>query len=116
MRPIVLEGVTKDMDIYYHESFGPSVSLLTFETEEEALAIANDTEYGLASAIFTGDLVTGLRIARQLEAGAVHINDMSVHDEPRLPHGGAKKSGFGRFGGQWGVDEFMRTKTITFKC
>lgn len=69
MRPIVLEGVSKEMDLYYAESFGPSVSLLTFSTEEEALAIANDTEYGLASAVFTRDLVAGLRIARKLEAG-----------------------------------------------
>jgi len=69
MRPIVLEGITKDMDLYYTESFGPSVSLLTFSTEEEALEIANDTEYGLASAIFTRDLFTGLRMAKQLEAG-----------------------------------------------
>jgi len=69
MRPIVLDGVNKQMDLYYAESFGPTVSLLTFETEEEALEIANDTEYGLASAVYTKDLVTGLRIARKLEAG-----------------------------------------------
>lgn len=69
MRPIVLENVNKDMDIYRQESFGPSVSLFTIESEEEAVAIANDTEYGLSAAVFTKDLAAGLRIARQIESG-----------------------------------------------
>lgn len=114
MRPIILSDVTRDMDIYYTESFGPSVSLLTYSTEAEAVEIANDTEYGLAAAVFTENLTTGLRIAKQIESGAVHINHMTVHDEPRLPHGGSKSSGFGRFGGNWGLDEFLTSKTITF--
>jgi len=102
------------MEIYRTESFGPTVSLLPFSTEAAALAVANDTEYGLSAAIFTKDLAAGLRIARQIETGAVHINNMTVHDEPNLPHGGAKKSGFGRFGGSVGLDEFQRSKTITW--
>lgn len=69
MRPVVLENVDKDMDIYREESFGPSVSLFTIESEEEAVAIANDTEYGLSAAVFTRDLATGLRVARQIESG-----------------------------------------------
>jgi len=111
--PTALKGVTKEMDIYYTESFGPSVSVLEVETEEEALEIANDTEYGLSAAVFTKDLARGLRIAEAIESGAVHINSMSVHDEPNLPHGGTKSSGFGRFGAQ-GLEEWVRTKTITF--
>lgn len=114
MRPIIIENVTKDMDLYYAETFGPSVTLLTYKDEQEAIEIANDTEYGLAAAVFTENLQTGLRIAKQIDSGAVHINHMTVHDEPRLPHGGSKSSGFGRFGGSWGLDEFLRVKTITF--
>lgn len=151
MRPVILEDVKKDADLYYQESFGPTVSLFVVENDEEAIQIANDTEYGecdpspfiylppslsftspffpftqpnltspplsnlgLASAVFTENLQRGLRIARQIETGAVHINSMSVHDEPSLPHGGAKKSGFGRFNGEEGLREWYRMKTITW--
>ena len=102
------------MDLYYSESFGPQLTLSTFTTEAEALELANDTEYGLAASVFTQDLRKGLRLARGIESGAVHINGMSVHDEPRLVHGGVKSSGFGRFGGDAGMQEFLKTKTITF--
>ncbi|KAH7472059.1 Vanillin dehydrogenase [Fusarium oxysporum f. sp. matthiolae] len=115
LRPIVVRDVTTGMDIYQTESFGPTVSLITIETEEEAIKIANDTEYGLSSAVFTSDLQRGLRIAREIETGAVHINNMSIHDESGLPHGGAKASGYGRFGASAGLDEWTRTKNITFK-
>ncbi|KAF1930509.1 salicylaldehyde dehydrogenase [Didymella exigua CBS 183.55] len=115
MRPVIVDGVKKGMDMYYTESFGPSVSVIEFETEEEAIEIANDTEYGLSGAVFTENLGRGLRIAKQIESGAVHINSMTVHDEPALPHGGAKASGYGRFNGNWGIEEFLRTKTITYQ-
>lgn len=115
MRPVVVGGVTKDMDIYHTESFGPSVSVIEVDTEEEAIQIANDTDYGLSSAVFSENLQRALRIARQIETGAVHINSMSVHDEANLPHGGAKKSGWGRFNASWGLEEFLRTKTVTFQ-
>lgn len=115
MRPIAIDGVTKDMDIYQTESFGPTVSLIEIETEEEAIEIANDTEFGLTSAVFTEDLRRGLRFARQIDAGAVHINSMSVHDESALPHGGTKSSGFGRFNTASGLDEWVWTKNVTFK-
>lgn len=113
--PIVLEGVNTDMDIYYTESFGPTVAIFEVQDDEEAIRIANDTEYGLASAVFTEDLRRGFRIAKKIETGAVHINSMSVHDEPILPHGGAKKSGYGRFNGIEGLKEWVRWKTITWK-
>lgn len=115
MRPVILEGIKEGMDLYHQESFGPTVSLFVVETDEEAIKIANDTDYGLASAVFTENLQRGLRIARQIETGAVHINSMSVHDEASLPHGGAKKSGFGRFNGEEGLKEWVRTKTITWR-
>ncbi|KAI1292727.1 Aldehyde/histidinol dehydrogenase [Xylaria venustula] len=115
LRPVVITEVTPDMDIYKTESFGTTVSLLEVDSEEEALRIANDTEYGLSSAVFTEDLRTGFRFAKNIETGAVHINDMSVHDEAALPHGGAKASGYGRFNASAGLEEYLRTKTITWK-
>ncbi|KAI1751866.1 Aldehyde/histidinol dehydrogenase [Xylaria castorea] len=115
LRPIVIAHVTPEMDIYKQESFGTTVSLLEVDSEEEALRIANDTEYGLSSAVFTEDLRIGLRFAKNIETGAVHINDMSVHDESALPHGGAKASGYGRFNASAGLDEYLRTKTVTWK-
>ncbi|KAK4152438.1 Aldehyde/histidinol dehydrogenase [Chaetomidium leptoderma] len=115
MRPVVISGVKTDMDLYRTESFGPTVSLYEIETEEAALQIANDTEHGLSSAVFTEDLRRGLRFAKEIETGAVHINSMSVHDESALPHGGAKGSGYGRFNASHGLSEWVRTKTVSFK-
>lgn len=114
MSPVVLTNVNKDMDIYATESFGPSVSLYTFDSEEEALKLANDTEYGLSASVYTEDLRAGFRMAEGIESGAVHINTMSVHDEFSLPHGGVKKSGFGRFNGYQGLEEFLYYKTVTW--
>lgn len=114
MRPTILGSVTPSMDIYHTESFGPTVSIIGIKTEEDAIQIANDTDFGLASAVFTADLRRGLRFARQIEAGAVHINSMSVHDEPTIPHGGAKASGFGRFNTSIGLAEWLWTKSVTF--
>ncbi len=115
MRPVVVSKVTPEMDLYRQESFGPTVSLIEVETEEEALHVANDTEYGLISAVFTENLRTGLRFAKGIESGSVHINNMTVHDEMALPHGGAKASGFGRFNNSAGLDEWLRTKSITWR-
>lgn len=90
MRPVIIENVNKEMTIYHTESFGPTVSLYVIpgdeSFEEKALELANDTDYGLASAVFTEDLRKGLRLAKGIEAGAVHINSMSVHDEAGLPY------------------------------
>ncbi|EUC36089.1 hypothetical protein COCCADRAFT_89167 [Bipolaris zeicola 26-R-13] len=115
MRPVIVDGVNKNMELFHTESFGPSVSVIEISSDEEAIEIANDTDYGLSGAIFTENLGRGLRIAKQIESGAIHINSMTVHDEWTLPHGGAKASGFGRFNGHWGIEEFLRLKTITYK-
>lgn len=115
MRPVVLEAVKPTMDIYHTESFGPTVSMIVVGSDEEAIAIANDTAYGLSSAVFTEDLRRGLRIAKKIESGAVHINSMTVHDESSLPHGGSKQSGYGRFNGIEGLREWTRTKSVTWK-
>ncbi|KNG85202.1 putative aldehyde dehydrogenase [Aspergillus nomiae NRRL 13137] len=115
MHLTVLENVDPSMDIYHSESFGPSVSLITVTSDDEAIQIANDTEYGLTSAVFTEDLRRGFRIAKQIQSGAVHINSMTVHDETVLPHGGMKRSGFGRFNSREGLNEWVRTKSVTWK-
>ncbi|KAK4951118.1 hypothetical protein LTR28_006898 [Elasticomyces elasticus] len=103
------------MDIFYTESFGPSVALISVKDDEEAIELANDTEYGLSGSVFTEDLRRGLRIAKAIDSGAVHINGMSVHDEAALPHGGVKKSGWGRFNAQWGMEEFLKIKVVTYR-
>jgi acyl-CoA reductase-like NAD-dependent aldehyde dehydrogenase len=77
--------------------------------------MANDTEYGLNSAIFTKDLGRAMHMAKNIRAGAVHINSMTVHDENALPHGGTKSSGWGRFNGLYGLSEWVQTKSVTWK-
>jgi acyl-CoA reductase-like NAD-dependent aldehyde dehydrogenase len=114
MRPVILKQVAEGMAIYHTESFGPTVSIIEVADDDEALRIANDTSYGLTSAVFTRDLRRGLRISSGLETGAVHINSMTIHDEAGLPHGGAKQSGWGRFNGREGLEEWVRTKVVTF--
>lgn len=116
MEPVIIGGVKKGMDLYYTESFGPTVSLFIVESDEEALAVANDTEYGLAASVFSKDLARAMRVAGKIESGAVHINSMSVHDDPCFPHGGVKDSGFGRFNGNLGLEGFMKTKLISWKA
>lgn len=113
--PTILQDVNPKSEIYYTESFGPTVTLFTFNSEDEAIKLANDTEYGLTAAVFTQNLGTGLRMAKRIETGAVHINGMTVHDEPALPHGGVKNSGFGRFGANGGLGEFLKSKSVTFR-
>ncbi|RPA97312.1 aldehyde dehydrogenase [Choiromyces venosus 120613-1] len=111
---LIIRDVTREMELYHVESFGPLATIISASSEEEAISVANDTQFGLSAAIFTADLARGLKIARRIESGAVHINGMTVHDEPSLPHGGVKESGFGRFGSSWGIEEFLTTKTVTF--
>ena len=115
MKPIILGNVKQGSKLHENESFGPSVAIYTFETEEQALEIANDTDYGLSGSVFTKDLAAGLRVAKGYETGAVHLNAMTIHDESNLPHGGAKKSGFGRFTGMPGLDEWLRVKVVTYE-
>jgi acyl-CoA reductase-like NAD-dependent aldehyde dehydrogenase len=102
LHPTVLTGVTPSMRLYSEESFGPTVSVHTFQTEEEAIKLANESEYGLSAAIFTKDIARAIWMARKITSGAVHINGNTIHDEPQLPHGGMKSSGWGRFGVPWG--------------
>ncbi|KAF2168517.1 hypothetical protein M409DRAFT_21266 [Zasmidium cellare ATCC 36951] len=114
IRPTILTDITREMDIFHTESFGPTVSLIPISSDEEAIDLANDTEYGLSGAVFTESLARGLKIARGVDSGAVHVNSMTVHDEALLPHGGVGKSGWGRFNGQWGMEEFLKLKTVSY--
>ena len=102
LRPVILTEVTPNMRIYHEESFGPVVSILPFKKEDEAVALANQSIYGLSASIFTRNIPYALKLARKIESGAVHINSMSIHDEQQFPHGGMKASGWGRFGVPWG--------------
>ena len=81
--------------------------------EAEAIRLANDTEYGLSSAVFSRDIARALRVAEQLETGMCHINGATVHDEAQMPFGGMKGSGYGRFGGRAGIAEFTELRWIT---
>jgi acyl-CoA reductase-like NAD-dependent aldehyde dehydrogenase len=109
----VLDRVTPEMDIYAAESFGPVTVIIRVKDEEEAIRVANDTEYGLTSAVFTGDAARGLRVAERIDAGMCHINGPTVHDEAQMPFGGVKASGYGRFGGKAGIAEFTDLRWIT---
>jgi acyl-CoA reductase-like NAD-dependent aldehyde dehydrogenase len=85
---MIVSNVNADMDIYHTETFGPVSTLIEVESVEEAIRVANDTEYGLSASVFSKDLSKALQIARRIDSGAVHINGMTVHDENSLPHGG----------------------------
>ncbi len=113
--PTILTGVTPSMLVYQDETFGPVVPVIPFETDEEAISIANDTEYGLSSGIITADEEKALQMARQLETGMCHVNCSSVNDEPNVPFGGTKASGLGRHGGRWSMETFTDTRWITLE-
>ncbi|WP_447007348.1 aldehyde dehydrogenase family protein [Saccharothrix isguenensis] len=113
IRPIVLTGVTTEMEIYHHEIFGPATVVHVVDSTEEAVALANDTRFGLAAGVITEDLSKGLEVAGRLRTGIVHVNDQSIADEPQAPFGGVKDSGYGRFGGQAGAEAFTDTRWVT---
>jgi aldehyde dehydrogenase (NAD+) len=113
VEPTILTGVTPDMEVWRDETFGPVVPVVPFRTDDEAIALNNDTEYGLSAGIFTRDEQRALRMARRLETGMCHVNCSSVNDEPHVPFGGSKASGLGRHGGRWSVETFTETRWIT---
>lgn len=113
MPPHVFGDVTPDMNISKDEIFGPLVGIQKARDDEHALELANGTEFGLSSAVFSGDQARGLRFARQIRAGMAHVNDMPVNDEAHLPFGGEKNSGLGRFNGDWAIEEFSTVQWVS---
>ncbi|MEC5166641.1 succinate-semialdehyde dehydrogenase/glutarate-semialdehyde dehydrogenase [Flavobacterium sp. PL11] len=111
--PTIIADANHSMEIMREETFGPVAAIMKFKTNEEAIALANDSDYGLAAYVFTGELGTGLRIAEELEAGSVWVNNIqrSYHD---VPFGGVKQSGVGREKGRYGIESYTELKTIYY--
>jgi benzaldehyde dehydrogenase (NAD) len=115
MPATLLDHVTSDMKIFYEETFAPVKAIVRVSGEEEAIAVANDNEFGLSSSVFTRDTARGWRVAARIESGICHVNGPTVHDEAPMPFGGVKSSGYGHFGGQAGIDAFTDTRWITMQ-
>ena len=113
IQPVIVDHVTPDMPLFREESFGPIVAVCRARSEDHAIELANDTEFGLSASVFTQDAIRGLKVAQQIKAGACHINSPTAQDEPQVPFGGMKNSGYGRFGGRAGIDEFTELRWIT---
>jgi len=109
--PTVLTNVPEDAQMRHQEIFGPVAPVVAFETEEEAISAANDTEYGLVSYVFTRDLGRALRVCERLETGMIGLNQ-GIVSNPAAPFGGVKHSGLGREGGRLGIEEFLETKYV----
>ncbi|TAX26562.1 aldehyde dehydrogenase [Rhizobium leguminosarum] len=109
----LLDHVTPEMRVYAEESFGPVKPIIRVSGEDEAIRIANDTEYGLSSAVFSRDVQRAMAVAARIESGICHINGPTVNDEAQMPFGGVKGSGYGRFGGKAAIAEFTDLRWIT---
>jgi acyl-CoA reductase-like NAD-dependent aldehyde dehydrogenase len=114
-QPTVLTNVTPEMKVYREETFGPVAPVIPVKDVEEAIAVANDSEYGLSAGVITKDEEKGLYVARHLESGMVHINDASVYDEPHMPFGGVKASGIGRHGGKASIEAFTELRWLSLE-
>ena len=113
LTPYIFGNVDADSKLAQTELFSPVVSFIKASSDEEAIQIANNTEYGLSSAVFTSDLEQGEKAAVQIEAGMTHVNDQTVNCLSNTPFGGMKGSGIGRFGNPWIVDEFTQAKWVS---
>lgn len=113
--PILLDGIAPEMQLYAEESFGPVCTLERVKDDEEAIAKANASSFGLSSAVFSRDLARAMGIAQRIESGICHINSATVDDEAPMPFGGVKDSGYGRFGSQASIAEFTELRWITVR-
>ena len=113
--PTVLTGVLPQMRIETEEIFGPVCTVVVVDDEDEAIAVANASPYGLTAGVLTEDVRRGLGVARRLRTGIVHVNDQSVDDEPQAPFGGVGDSGYGRFGGRAALESFTELRWVTLQ-
>jgi vanillin dehydrogenase len=113
MDATILDHVTPAMRIYEEESFCPIVAVVRVSGEEDAIRVANDADYGLSAAVFSRTVGRAIEIAKRIESGICHINGPTVQDEPQMLFGGMKGSGYGRFGGKAGIDEFTELRWLT---
>ncbi|RDI41866.1 aldehyde dehydrogenase family protein [Falsibacillus pallidus] len=113
LEPTVLTHVKNDMAIAENEIFGPVAALIPFESDEEAIEMANAYPYGLSGAVHSSNIEHGTNVAHQIHTGMIHVNDQSVNDEPHMPFGGEKDSGLGRFNGEWVLEEFTTLKWLS---
>lgn len=111
----LIDHVTPDMTIYAEESFGPVKPIIRVKDDDEAVAVANDTQYGLSAAVYGSDITRALSVADRIESGICHINGPTVSDEAQMPFGGVKESGYGRFGGKAGIDAFTSIRWVTIE-
>jgi aldehyde dehydrogenase (NAD+) len=111
--PHVFVDATNEMSIAADERCGPVVSIIKVQGEDEALRVANETEYGLSAAVFTRDVERGHRSAQRVRAGMTHVNDSPVNDLPTFPFGGEKNSGLGRYNGEWSIEEFTTVHWVS---
>jgi acyl-CoA reductase-like NAD-dependent aldehyde dehydrogenase len=113
MPATIIDKVRPEMSIYDEETFGPITTVVRVSGVEEAVQVANDTEYGLAAAVFGADSTRALQVAMRIQAGHVHVNGATVQNEAQAPYGGMKNSGYGRFDGRAVINEFTELKWIT---
>ncbi len=111
----LLDRVSPSMKIYHEETFGPVACIYRAGSIDEAVRVANDTEYGLSASVFGADSIRAMNVAKRIESGICHINGPTVHDEAQMPFGGVKESGYGRFGGKAGIDQFTELRWITIQ-
>jgi len=115
MAATAIDGVETSMRLYSEESFGPVVAVLRAKDEDDAVRLANDTDYGLSAAVFTKNAARGVAVARRIKSGICHINGPTVHDEAQMPFGGVGASGYGRFGGKAGIEQFTDLRWLTLE-
>jgi acyl-CoA reductase-like NAD-dependent aldehyde dehydrogenase len=115
MQPTIVDGVHSGMKLYAEESFAPVVTVQRVDTDDEAVQVANDSEFGLSAAVFSRDIARALNVAKRVESGICHINGPTVHDEAQMPFGGVKGSGYGRFGSKASIAEFTDLRWITIQ-
>lgn len=113
--PILLDGISPDMELYTEESFGPVCTLERVADDDEAIIKANSSEFGLSAAVFSQDIGRAMELAKRIESGICHINSATVDDEAPMPFGGVKSSGYGRFGSKASISEFTELRWITMR-